>query len=70
MFKTFYNFKISGMLQNAFYQETFINCSTLVKLTKAFALKYKNTFSKKELDAIITALASTTAKFYSFPTDV
>ena len=64
--KTFYNRKILEMLQDATYEESDVDCSTLVKLTKAFATKHKNAFSKKEFEAI-TRQESYLATFCGLP---
>ena len=64
--KNFYDRKIKDMLQDTTYEETDMDCSSLVKLTKAFANKYKNSFTKKEFEAI-TKQESYLATFYGLP---
>ena len=66
MSKSFYHRKILDMLEEDTYVISDIDCSTLVKRTKAFVGRYKSQLHKKELDAIIKQEAYI-VKFYGLP---
>ena len=66
MSKSFYHRKILDMLEEDTYVISDIDCSTLVKRTKAFVGRYKSQLHKKELEAIIKQEAYI-ANFYGLP---